>query len=86
MDDTLFIVCNCGLPEHQFAITEDKEEDWYYMNVHLSTGNFWNRLIVAVKYLFGYRCKYGEFEEIIIDRDQANRITRFLTKDCADVP
>lgn len=64
------IVCVCGSLEHQITILEE-EPDYLCLAVHLSPKPFWNRVFGAVKHIFGYRCRYGDFEEILLDPDKA---------------
>jgi len=61
--------CSCNLPEHELRISEIVWSDQtdYTIQVHLSTWHgFFGRLKNAIKYLFGHRSMYGDFDEIII--------------------
>ena len=41
------------------------EEDFFF-EVHLSPLPFRRRVKNAFRYLFGKRCKYGDFEEVVL--------------------
>lgn len=67
-----FIKCDCGDPHHQVILnwddeTPDKGAVWgVYAEIHLKKFGFWERLKVAIKYIFGKQSIYGAFDEIII--------------------
>lgn len=69
-------VCKCNDPQHQFIIqTIDFENDpAVYISVLLTPVGFFKRLINGIKYIFGHRSKYGDFQEIIINPDDADRL------------
>lgn len=64
-----FFVCQCNSLQHLFVVTP--AEDEIYLEVHLSPLPFWKRVRNAVRYVFGRRSKYGDFEEIILSPSQA---------------
>lgn len=67
--ENIALICECGSSEHLLIIRTDIEDvDHFYIETHLSKESFWYRLKYAVKYLFGYQCKYGAFEEVIISK------------------
>lgn len=81
-------ICSCHAMEHQFAFTwfqNDKmEEREVYLTVHLSPDNFFKRIYNAIRYIFGHRSNYGEFDEIVIqpkDADRLQSVVNFLRKD-----
>ena len=75
MEQRLF-VCKCGSLEHQFVITTD--DDYAYIGIHLSPLPFWQRVKHSVGYLFGRRCRYGDFEEITMDPIMALTLGDYL--------
>jgi len=65
------IICDCSSPEHQILIYKDKDFSDNYrevsMEIHLVTHrNFFKRLWVGLKYAFGYKCRYGHWDSIVI--------------------
>ena len=77
------ILCECGEKEHQFILTMF---DWdgdidVYLEPHLVTyRNFFKRVWVAIRYVFGYRCKYGEFDCVELGEEQLHQMRDFITK------
>ena len=47
-----------------FVVSADDED--FFLEVHLSPLPFWGRVRNAVRYVFGKRCKYGDFEEVVL--------------------
>jgi len=69
-------ICDCHSPEHQMVIvySEDDGYPMVYSNVHLNKRPFWERLKYGIKYIFGYKCRYGAFDEFIFNTDDAERL------------
>lgn len=74
MDKEKLLVCNCSSKEHQLVFSKFDDEDQVYITVHLSKVSFWKRL----RYLFGRKCKYGAFEEVITSVDKLQDIVNGL--------
>lgn len=79
MDEKL-LVCACHNVEHQLIIEYDKEDNLAYFEIHLNKLPLWERLKHAIKYTFGYKCKYGDFDELIIDSKYADYFIELGTK------
>lgn len=69
-------ICSCTSTEHQIVFKYDKEEVYpiVYTEIHLSKLPFFHRLKYGLKYIFGYQCKYGAFDEFIFDKDDAKKL------------
>ena len=84
MEQQLF-VCDCGDVSHQFIVSwYPDDEDWndlIYFTVHLSQSyNFWKRLWHGIKYIFGFKCRFGAFDEILVNKEDAKRLRDELDK------
>jgi hypothetical protein len=69
MEKENLLICECGSSEHQIIIIKDEEfkERMIYLQIHLKTyKNFIKRIWIAIKYIFGYKCKCGNWSDIII--------------------
>jgi len=69
MEKEDLILCECGSPEHQIIIQKDEEfkDRMIYLQIHLRTyNNFFKRIWIATKYIFGYKCRYGNWDEFIL--------------------
>ena len=79
--EELFI-CECGDPSHQFIISADKEPTegpCAFISVHLNREhNIFKRIWYAIKYVFGARSIYGDFDEIIINPNDADRLQKVV--------
>jgi hypothetical protein len=65
------IICQCHSCEHQLLISKDEYDVNGYREViiepHLTTSHkFFRRLLVGFKYAFGYKCKYGSWDSMVI--------------------
>lgn len=80
---TYYFQCDCSSQEHTLGIEFDTEEKEVCFHVQLSQyRGFFGRLVVAVKYLFGYECKYGHWDTALMNEekfmDLYNLMTRFI--------
>jgi hypothetical protein len=68
MKRDLFI-CRCGSLEHMFVVSADGDE--CFIEVHLAPAPWYKRVIYSIRYLFGWRSKWGDFDEILLDPETA---------------
>ena len=76
-------ICKCGNVEHQliFSYFPDDKDKNVYVSVHLIPDSFWKRIWNSIKYIFGYKCRFGHFDEFIFrkqDKDKLQKIINFL--------
>lgn len=84
MDKKIYLACDCHSVEHitRFSYFE-KEPNEIYMETHITNYmRFWKRLWVAIKYVFGYRSRYGDFDCLIMSASSVvklrNELNTFL--------
>lgn len=81
---TDIIICDCKSTEHQIVINFDDTDNlkMVYLHIHLANHkNFFKRLLIGIKYVFGYKSKYGQWDEFIITKDNYSKlknITNFI--------
>ena len=86
MGDREVIICSCHSPEHQaiFYYLEwdgDPNDTNIYMQYHLSThDSFFKRLWAGIKYAFGYKSRYGFWDELLMEEPQVEQLRNFLNK------
>lgn len=81
MKERLTFICECHSLEHQVSFWYDEEDDTLYCEPHLSTGrNFWKRLWFGIKYAFGYKSRYGAFDEMIFKEEDLDKLYNYLSK------
>ena len=81
LKSTELFICQCGDPSHQFIITTDNATNGAsaFISVHLNREhNIFKRIWNAFKYVFGKRSIYGDFDEIIINPDDACRLQKVV--------
>ena len=73
------IGCDCRTQEHelQFGYFND-EPDFLYHIKFLSAFPLHKRIWEAFKYVFGYRCNYGHFDETLINEEDALKLRDFI--------
>ncbi|MFH1547418.1 MAG: hypothetical protein ABIC57_02940 [bacterium] len=90
MEDEFFI-CQCFSDEHtlRFSYIDNSEfpdfpdgEDSFYTSVFLNKyQSIWKRIWIALKYIFGYKCKYGHWDCFDFKMEDRERLIEFLSKD-----
>lgn len=79
----LYMTCDCEAFEHtaRFVYDPDYIEDGIYLDVSLCDKPKWyKRIWRAIKYIFGYNCRYGHFAEFIYFPKQVEELNEFLQK------
>lgn len=85
MEDKI-LICDCSSAEHQMVLRFDDDKDLgrqVFVEVHLVPLVWYKRLWMGIKYIFGYKCCYGNFEEMILSPRHARQVYnlyRFLNK------
>jgi len=77
------LICECNSTEHQIGIAKDEEDGVVYCHIHLSSRPWWSRLYYGIKYIFGYKCRYGHWDEFLFnpqDVDKLKEIVELLEK------
>lgn len=86
LDGTHYFDCQCGSSEHTLRFIVDIESTPHgdpelYTEVYLNQYRRWyKRLWVAIKYLFGYHCRYGHWDCWILNPDDAQRLKDMCDK------
>jgi hypothetical protein len=67
--------CICGSDEHNFKFSLDPDDGDFYLSVYLDQNRgFFGRIGEAVKYVFGYKSKYGHWDTTILSRSDTVRL------------
>lgn len=76
-----YFECDCGDFDHFFRVAYfEDDQDYLYLHIHLRRHNFFKRIVTAIKYVFGYGSKYGDFDEILLDKDRSMSLVNFVNK------
>ena len=75
LDGTHYFECSCGSTEHTIRFTIDKGDKELHTDIYLNQWRpFWKRVWVGIRYIFGYKCKYGEWDCWILNEDDTTRL------------
>mgnify|MGYP006981128076 CR=1 FL=1 len=84
MKDYNLFICKCDNTEHQLIFSYFKDSDEVYVCIHLiPERNIFKRIFNALKYIFGHKSKYGDFDEFIFnkeDSDKLQKVVNYLNK------
>jgi hypothetical protein len=81
MENQELFVCECKSLEHQVAFWYNEDVNELHLYVHLTPEvNKWNRVWNAVKYVFGYRSKYGDFDNFQLALSDVEKLKVVLEK------
>lgn len=74
------IICSCGSTEHQmvFHPSPFENEKEVFIHIHLNKRPWLERLKYGMKYIFGYQCAYGAFDEMIISKDNVGKLKEVI--------
>ena len=71
-------ICECHSPDHQFIIRKFDDESEVYVTIHLTKQPMIRRLKYAFRYIFVYQSRFGAFDEIILNPDDADRLQKVV--------
>lgn len=84
--ENIALICECGSGEHLLIVRKDiEDENNFYLEIHLTKFGFWERLKYGLKYIFGYQCKYGAFDEIILSKARLHNVLKEFAKESVNV-
>lgn len=79
------LICECHSTDHQLIILygEGDADNGHkypmsYFHIHLNKKPFWQRVRYGIKYIFGYRCNYGAFDEFIFNPEDADKLEKLV--------
>jgi len=75
-----YIECYCDSEHHLLRFTWEDDPDWseIYVNVHLNYYyGFWKRLWYGIKYIFGHKSSYGQFDCAGLDHKKVKQLRDF---------
>ena len=71
-----YLECACSSNEHtlRFDIDNDPKDPAIYVSTFLGDHSFLRRMWNGIKYIFGYKCRYGHFEETVLGTNQVREL------------
>lgn len=79
--DEKILICACHSFDHQIFLWSEKEfnDNTLYLYIHLTTHkNFFQRLWAGLKYAFGYRSRFGAWDEFIFTPESEKELYTYL--------
>lgn len=79
-----YFECKCYSQEHLLRFEyyiddlENRQEDGIHVSVLLSAPGFWNRLWSAIRFVFGYECRYGHWDGIHLRKQDGERLRTMI--------
>lgn len=67
--------CDCGGSDHDIELSWYRGDDEIYFHYHLPKQTFWKRVTSAIKHIFGYRSKYGDFGEVVLFKKDVEKLS-----------
>jgi hypothetical protein len=81
MENRKIFICQCHSLEHQYAFWYDEDQKFIYCEPHLITNkSFLGRIFHAIKYIFGYKTRFGSWDEFIFKKEDIKRLKEILDK------
>ena len=80
MDRTELFLCQCHDVSHQLILSTiaDTDSKTVYCSFHLDNYGLWNRIKTALLYLLGKDRKDGDFDCMLVNPEDAERLSSFL--------
>lgn len=78
--------CICDTEEHSMRVTyfvdewNGIDEDEVYISLYMVDNGFWYRLWHGIKYIFGHKSRYGDYQCITIRREDAERLRDLMNR------
>ena len=77
--NTEYFECDCGDFDHTLRVSYFKDEPTeMYVEIHLRQQPFFKRLWKAIKYVCGFRSRYGDFDEFMWSYETADKYRDFI--------
>jgi hypothetical protein len=81
LDGTEFFECSCGSDEHTLRFVLNLDEKEIYTSVFLNDyRNIFKRVWTALKYICGYKSRYGHWDCFNLRPEDADRLRALLDK------
>ena len=83
MIEQKIFICECHSYCHQAIFLWDDEGKSLYVTIHLITHrNFFKRLWQGLKYAFGYKSNFGDWDEFLFKPEDEKRLRDYLERKC----
>lgn len=81
MDRYHYVPCECSSADHVFRFCLDETDGDLWLEPHLTTYlPWWRRLGRAFNYVVGRRCRYGDWDSVLIGYDDAVKLRELMAR------
>ena len=81
LDGNHYVECSCSNDEHTLRFTIDAEDEIIYVSTFLNHWKPWYlRVFTAIKYIFGYKCMYGHFDNTLLRSEQVSQLKKVISE------
>lgn len=84
-ESNLLFICACFNTEHQLIMNTEMK-DTVFCSIFLKPDTFFKRVVNGFKYIFGYKSKYGDFDEFIFRPEDADKLQKVVDHLKGDKP
>ena len=80
-EETEIFICDCNSIEHQakFYYWKGENYDTFNILIHLTTyKNIFKRIWYAIKYIVGYKSRFGAWDEMLLKKEDCLKLYEFL--------
>jgi len=73
--------CACGANEHQIIIEKTVEDvrNMVYLFPHLTNRSLFKRILVAIRYILGYKSVDGAWASIVVTKDNYDSLKEIVS-------
>ena len=72
-------VFKCSSGENEIVIIKDSETKQIYCQIHIiQKHSFFKRIIIALKYVFGYKARSGNWDEFILETKHKETLLKMI--------
>ena len=75
-----YFECVCGSDEHTIRFILDPENHELFLHVFLNEPNIFLRIWKGIKYIFGYKCRYGHWDEWVLENSDTQQLKEMCEK------
>ena len=76
-----YFECQCECANHTLRFIYDSKYNELYTEIQLyQYKNIFQRILLAIKYVFGYSCKYGHWDTWMLKPEDCTKLIKLLNK------
>lgn len=79
----IYECCRCSSPDHDVVVAYDKSEPEYGLTFGMTLPQhhgFFKRIVLGVQYILGYKKQYSHYDEVILNKHNAEKLKQFIEK------